>query len=59
MSNKFEIIINKIKEKKYLLFLIFTIWVGLEYIGIGPYAYIRIHDLGDSHLPLYLTFIAP
>lgn len=57
MNNKIKIIVNKIKEKKYLLFILFAIWVGLEYIGIGPYSYIRIHDLGDSHLPLYLTFI--
>ena len=57
MSNKFKTITNKIKEKKYLLFLLFTIWVGLEYIGAGPFSYIRIHDTGDSTIPLYLSFV--
>ena len=56
MSNKFEIIINKIKEKKYLLFLLFAIWVGLEYIGVGPFSYIRIHDTGDGAIPGYILF---
>ena len=56
MNNKFKIIINKIKEKKYLLFLLFTIWVGLEYIGAGPFSYIRIHDTGDG--AIHLLFIA-
>lgn len=56
MNSKIKMIINKIKEKKYLLFLIFTIWVGLEYIGAGPFSYIRIHDTGDSTIPLYLSF---
>ena len=57
MNNKINIIFNNIKEKKYLLFLIFTIWVGLEYIGAGPFSYIRIHDTGDSTIPLYLSFV--
>ena len=56
MSNKFKMLSNKIKEKKYLLFLLFTIWVGLEYIGAGPFSYIRIHDSGDTTIPLYLSF---
>ena len=56
MNNKFKITVDKIKEKKYLLFLLFTIWVGLEYIGAGPFSYIRIHDTGDSTIPL--LFIA-
>jgi len=54
MNDKLAIIIGKIKEKKYLLFLLFTIWVGLEYIGAGPFSYIRIHDTGDGTIPLYL-----
>ena len=49
-------ITNKIKEKKYLLFLLFAIWVGLEYIGAGPFSYIIIHDTGDSAISL--LFIA-
>jgi hypothetical protein len=57
MDSKIKMISNKIKEKKYLLFLIFTIWVGLEYIGAGPFSYIRIHDTGDSPIPLYLSFV--
>lgn len=57
MSNKTKIMINKIKENKLLFFLLFTIWVGLEYIGAGPFSYIRIHDIGDSTVPLYLSFV--
>ncbi len=38
MNNKIEMIINKIKEKKYLFFLLFTMWVGLEYIGAGSFS---------------------
>jgi len=57
MDSRIKMISNKIKEKKYLLFLIFTIWVGLEYIGAGPFSYIRIHDTGDSTIPLYLSFV--
>jgi len=56
MNNKFKVTVDKIKEKKYLLFLLFTIWVGLEYIGAGPFSYIRIHDSGDTTIPLYLSF---
>ena len=56
MSNKIKIIINKINKKKYLLFLLFVIWIGLEYIDAGPFSYIRIHDTGDSTIPLYLSF---
>jgi len=57
MNNKMKMITNKIKEKKFLLFLLFTIWIGLEYIGAGPFSYIRIHDTGDSTIPLYLSFV--
>jgi len=57
MSNKIKMMINKIKENKLLFFLLFTIWVGLEYIGAGPFSYIRIHDTGDSTIPLYLSFV--
>jgi len=56
MNNKIEMISNKIKEKKYILFPFFTIWVGLEYIGAGSFSYIIIHDVGDIHIPLYLSF---
>jgi len=57
MNKKFKIAFSKIKEKKYILFLLFTMWVGLEYIGASPFSYIRIHDTGDSHIPLYLSFV--
>jgi len=57
MNNKIKMIINKIKEKKHLLFILFTVWIGLEYIGAGPFSYIRIHDTGDSTIPLYLSFV--
>jgi hypothetical protein len=56
MNNKFKITVNKIKGKKYLLFLLFTIWVGLEYISAGPFSFIRIHDTGNGAIPL--LFIA-
>jgi len=57
MDSKIKIMINKIKENKLLFFLIFTIWVSLEYFGAGPFSYIGIRDTSDSNLPLYLTFI--
>ena len=56
MNDKLALIIGKIKEKKYLLFLLFTIWVGLEYIGAGPFSYMKIHDSGDIAIPQYLSF---
>ena len=57
MSNKIKMMINKIKENKILFFLLFTIWVGLEYIGAGPFSYIRIHDTSDSSIPLYFSYV--
>lgn len=57
MNSKIKMITNKIKENKILLFLLFTMWVGLEYIGAGPFSYIRIHDTGDGTIPLYLSFV--
>jgi hypothetical protein len=43
-------------EKKLTLFLLITLWLSLEYIGLGPYSYIRIHDTGDSFIPRYIVF---
>jgi len=39
---------------KWLIFLIWSIWLTLEYYALGPYSYVRIHDWGDSILPMWM-----
>ena len=43
--------IKQLVKQKEILFLLISLWIALEYIGIGPFSYIRIHDSGDSHIP--------
>jgi len=39
-------------ENPWLIFLIWALWFTLEYFVLGPYSYVRIHDWGDSNLPM-------
>lgn len=43
-----------IYERELLLFLVVASWLGLEYLALGPFSYIRIHDTGDYFIPLHL-----
>ena len=42
---------------KWLIFLIWSIWLTWEYYALGPYSYVRIHDWGDSYLPMWMNRI--
>ncbi len=44
-----------IKKKRWLLFGLIALWLSLEYFGLGPFSYTRIHDTGDSGIPRYLS----
>ncbi len=37
------------------IFLLWAIWLTSEYIFLGPFSYIRMHDEGDSILPMRLA----
>lgn len=39
---------------KWIVFLIWALWLTLEYFALGPYSYVRIHDWGDSILPMWM-----
>ncbi|MCH8905176.1 MAG: hypothetical protein IIA45_14840 [Bacteroidetes bacterium] len=43
--------IDIILKKKVLLFLIISFWIILEYIMLGPFSYMEIHDTGDQFIP--------
>ncbi len=43
-----------IYERELLLFLVVASWLGLEYLALGPFSYIRIHDTSDYFIPLRL-----
>lgn len=34
-----------------VIFLLWALWLTLEYFGLGPFSYIHLHDLGDSWIP--------
>ena len=36
------------------IFLIWALWLTSEYIFLGPFSYIRMHDEGDSVLPMMM-----
>lgn len=36
------------------IFLIWALWLTSEYVLLGPFSYIRIHDEGDSFLPMMM-----
>jgi hypothetical protein len=47
--------VQAIKTKKWLLFCLIALWLSLEYLGLGPFSYTRIHDTGDAGIPRYLS----
>lgn len=50
--------VDHLIEQRWILFFLITLWIILEYIGLGPFSYIRIHDTGDSHIPRYIILTA-
>jgi hypothetical protein len=36
------------------IFLLLSLGLGLEFVGLGPFSYVRVHDTGDSGLPRLL-----
>ncbi len=40
-----------------VIFLLWALWLTLEYFGLGPFSYIHIHDLWDSWIPARLCLI--
>lgn len=41
----------------WLVFLIWSLWLSLEYFALGPFSYITINDQGDSIYPEQIAFI--
>jgi len=50
--------VERLIDRKETLFLLIALWLSLEYIGLGPFSYIRVHDTGDSFIPRYIAFVA-
>ena len=48
-------LVQTIKTRRWLLFCLIALWLSLEYFGLGPFSYTRIHDTGDSGIPRYLA----
>lgn len=40
--------------KPQLLLILWALWLTIEYFGLGPFSYVRVHDWGDSNLPMIL-----
>ena len=38
-------------RNKWLIFLLWSLWLTLEYYGLGPFSYVFRHDCGDSIFP--------
>ena len=49
---------NFIRTHRWPLFLIWSLWLTLEYFGLGPYSYIRIHDCANSVFPRDLGYFS-
>ena len=41
----------------WAIFFLWALWLSLEYFCLGPFSYLRIHDWGDSTLPMRLGVI--
>lgn len=41
----------------WFIFLLWTLWLTLEYFCLGPFSYVRLHDVGDCFLPMRLGLI--
>ena len=39
------------------IFLIWSLWLTLEYFGLGPFSYVRMHDWGDALFPMKMGSI--
>ena len=39
------------------IFLLWSLWLTLEYFGFGPFSYVRIHDFGDSTFPMRVGLV--
>ena len=46
-----------LSRNKWPIFLLWSLWLTLEYFGFGPFSYVHIHDWGDSLLPMRLGVI--
>ena len=46
-----------LSRNKWPIFLLWSLWLTLEYFGLGPFSYLRIHDWGDSIFPMRLGLI--
>lgn len=33
---------------------LWAFWLSIEYLALGPYSYVLLHDFGDSFLPFYM-----
>lgn len=36
----------------YIFFGIWALWLALEYLGLGPFSFVKIHDFGNSTFPM-------
>jgi hypothetical protein len=50
-------LINVLFNRPLFLFLIWALWLSAEYVFLGPFSYVRVHDVGDSALPMRLALI--
>ncbi len=41
-------------RNKWFIFLFWSLWVTVEYFGLGPFSYLLLHEWGDSYLPVIL-----
>ena len=46
-----QLVRSGILANKAVLWMGFTLWIGLEYYALGPSSYLRIFDNGDSLIP--------
>lgn len=46
---------EEIIKSKYLLFAIVALWLGLEFVVLGPFSYIRIGDNLDHFIPGFVS----
>lgn len=48
---------NWLTNNAFILFLCWSFWLAFPYFLFGPLSYVRIHDNGDSNLPLQLSIV--
>lgn len=56
-SPKISRIYQSFVRNKWCIFLLWSLWLTLEYFGLGPFSYFLVHDWGDSVLPMRLGLV--